>query len=112
MSDRARILAHADDQPAEWLRDLARHGQSVELIERIRSAAAALDECVEASNRKCSGVFVLKGTRFPLAQLFAELADGKNIRSIAKGFGLNQDQMNTLLHALAVCLDVPAANNE
>ncbi|HVA48662.1 MAG TPA: DUF433 domain-containing protein [Pirellulales bacterium] len=67
--------------------------------------------CVEANSRKCSGVFVLKGTRFPLSQLFGELAEGRSVRSIAKGFDLDEEQMSTFLHALAVCLDARVAHD-
>ena len=111
MSDASKVLVQPLDLPAEWMRDLARNAQSTEFIDGIKRAAVAIDGCAEASKRKCSGVFVLKGTRFPLSQLFAELADGKSIQAIAKSFELDRDQMSTLLHAMAVCLDVPVADD-
>lgn len=107
MSEESKFPIPAIDLPADWMRDRARSVQHAEFIDAIKQAAEAIDARVEATGRKCGGVFVLKGTRFPLSQLFAELADGKSIQAIAKGFELDRDQMVALLHALAVCLDVP-----
>ncbi|HEV3006843.1 MAG TPA: DUF433 domain-containing protein [Pirellulales bacterium] len=62
----------------------------------------------EVRSGKCGGIPVLKGTRFTVAQLFAELAEGESIDSLANEFDLDRAQLSTLLHALAVRVDVPA----
>jgi hypothetical protein len=55
MSDESKFVTPAVDLPAEWLRELARSAQHAEFIEEIKRAAEAIDGCVEATKRKCSG---------------------------------------------------------
>lgn len=80
------------------------------LSSRFFRALQTIEDSLEANRKKCSGVLILKGTRFPLSQLFAELADGKSIKSIARSFDLDREQMSNFLHAIAVRLDVPVSN--
>jgi uncharacterized protein (DUF433 family) len=77
------------------------------LAERARWAACVLRNCVEVDPKKRSGVPVLKGTRFTVAQLFAELADGRSIAEIADSFELDVEIIKQLLQGFATHLDRP-----
>ncbi len=77
------------------------------LAERTAWAAAILRECVEIDPTKRSGVPILRGTRFTVAQVFAELADGQSIDQIAESFDLDVETLKQLLHGFATNLDRP-----
>ena len=77
------------------------------LAERARWAASALRGSVEIDPTKRSGIPVLKGTRFTISQLFAELADGRSILEIAENFDLDLATMKQLLQGFATHLDRP-----
>ncbi len=81
--------------------------QEAWLAERMRWAASALRDCVEVNPNKRGGIPVLKGTRFTIAQLFAELADGRNVVDVAEAFELDLDSVKTLLQGLSTHLDRP-----
>jgi uncharacterized protein (DUF433 family) len=70
-------------------------------------AALALTHCVEVHPKRLGGVPTLKGTRFPIAQVLSQLADGDSIDDLAENFDLDREQLSTLLHALAACLNRP-----
>jgi len=71
-----------------------------------------LRNCVEFRAARCGGVPVLKGTRFPVAQVFAQLADGDSLAELAENFELEERQLCELLHALAAILNRPADAHE
>jgi len=48
-----------------------------------------------------SGVPVLKGTRFPIAQILAELANDYSISEIAEDFNLDENKITGFLNNLA-----------
>jgi uncharacterized protein (DUF433 family) len=58
--------------------------------------------------RRC-GVPVVAGTRFPMARLLAELAEGRSVRRLAADFDLDAAALARALHGLAVALDRPMA---
>ena len=64
--------------------------------------------CVEMNADKRGGVPVLRGTRFTVAQLFAELADGRSIVELAADFELEIEPIRELLQELANYFDRPA----
>jgi uncharacterized protein (DUF433 family) len=74
-------------------------------LERIRFGLGALRDCIEVNANKRGGVPVLKGTRFTLAQLFAEMADGRSIGEIAEDFDLDFGQLKQFLEGVAIQLD-------
>lgn len=76
--------------------------------EKICNSIRAIDESVESKPQILAGTPVLKGTRFSIAQLFAELAEGESIDTIAADFELNRESLSAILHSLAVCLEQPA----
>ena len=77
------------------------------MAERTAWAAAVLREFVEIDPTKRSGVPILRGTRFTVAQVFAELADGQSIDQIAENFDLDIEALKQLLHGFATNLDRP-----
>lgn len=77
------------------------------LEQRLRLASAELRDCVEISPLKLGGVPVLRGTRFPIAQVLSHLADGDSVDDIAENFELDHEQLSKLLHVLFAYLDRP-----
>ncbi len=78
------------------------------MAERSRQAMNMLHETVDIDQDLMKGVPVLKGTRFPISQLLAEIAEGRSVDQIAKAFRLNLELIKDLLHGLALHLDRPA----
>jgi uncharacterized protein (DUF433 family) len=81
----------------------------LEFARRAREAMVALQECVEVSPEVLGGVPVLRGTRFSVPQLFAELADSSGLAELADDFELDPALLQRFLHALAVYLDKPVS---
>ena len=79
-----------------------------ELTSRTANAVLLLKDCVEVNPQKRSGVPVLKGTRFTVAQLLAEIAEGRSVAEIAEDFDVDKALIQRLLEGLALCLDGPA----
>ena len=77
------------------------------LAERSQWATSVLRDSVEVDPNKRSGVPVLKGTRFTIAQLFAEIAEGRSIVEIAEDFELDLDTIKSLLQGFSTHLDHP-----
>ena len=74
---------------------------------------AALDwsQCpaVESVPGKVSGAWVLKGTRMPVATIFANLEAGANIDDIVQWYdGLDREQVKAVIEFAARSLEVPA----
>jgi uncharacterized protein (DUF433 family) len=87
--------AAASDTEAEWL------------AERTKHAILMIRDCVEVNPNKRGGVPVLKGTRFTVAQLFAELGEGRSLGEIAEDFELDPTMMKKLMESFAIQLDRP-----
>lgn len=79
------------------------------LAERMLYASHVLRECVDVDPKRRGGIPVLKGTRFTLAQLLAELADGRSLPCIAEDFELDLQILEQFMRGLSICLDRPAA---
>jgi uncharacterized protein (DUF433 family) len=79
------------------------------LAERAKHALLMLRECVEVDPGKHGGIPVLRGTRFPVAQVFAEMSEGISIVELAADFDLDVEVLKQLLEALAINLDRPFA---
>jgi uncharacterized protein (DUF433 family) len=75
------------------------------IVERLRRAAIMLRDVIEINERRRGGIPVLAGTRFTIAQVLGELADGRNVKEIAELFELDLDQIVTLLQGLSIHLD-------
>jgi uncharacterized protein (DUF433 family) len=72
---------------------------------RMTFAAHLLKELVEIDQNIAGGAPVLAGTRFKIARLLAELADGMSISKMAREFRLDKQQIAELLRGLAIYLD-------
>lgn len=77
------------------------------LAEQSRYALQLLRQCVERDPGKHSGVAVLRGTRFTIAQLFAEMSEGRGILEIAEAYRLDKEQLRELLEGLSMHFDQP-----
>ncbi len=67
------------------------------VAERMRYATLTLWRHVEMDPEKRAGVPVLRGTRFTVAQLLAELAEDRRMSEIASAFRLDKDQLQQVL---------------
>jgi uncharacterized protein (DUF433 family) len=74
---------------------------------RLTFAGAIFNELVEAHPRKAGGRPVLAGTRFKVAQIIGELADGKSVGKLAREFNLDKEKIVQLLRGMAIKLDRP-----
>ena len=90
----------SEDSPAHPIR------LADEVVADLR-AALALAECAEVDPKRLGGVPTLRGTRFPVAQVLSQIADGDSIDDLAENFDLDREQLSMLLHALAACLNRP-----
>ena len=75
------------------------------LGERARFALTMLRDCTEVNPEKRGGVPVLKGTRFTLAQLLAEIAEGRNVQELSEDFELDLETIKQFLEGLSICFD-------
>ena len=63
---------------------------------------------VESVPGKLSGAWVFRGTRLPVAAVFANLEDGLTVDEIVKMFdGLKREQVNAVLEFAAQSLAAP-----
>ena len=62
-------------------------------------------EAVDLNARIRSGHPVLKGTRIPISQILAELADEGSIDALAEDMDLDKDMLKKLLNGLATAFD-------
>jgi len=77
------------------------------LAERAKHALLLLRESVEVNPGKHGGIPVLRGTRFTVSQLFAEMSEGRGIIDIAADFELDPDLLRKLLEGFSVHFDRP-----
>ncbi len=77
-------------------------------IANLLNSVEAWDTCVETRTDKCGGVPVLRGTRFTIAQILAELAESGSVTDLAENFDLNPDDVSKALHALSAALNRPS----
>lgn len=77
------------------------------LVGRRALALSTIHECVEINPEKLSGTPVFRGTRFSIAQFFAELADSDAVKEVATNYDLDEHVLSTFLHAFALYLNKP-----
>ena len=77
------------------------------IAERVRSALVYLREATEIDPRKLGGIPVVAGTRFSIAQLLAEIAEGQSINEITDDFELDTSKVEQILRSLSIYLDRP-----
>ncbi len=64
-----------------------------------------LPNCIEVSPDKRSGIPVLKGTRLPVAQIIAELAENQRLSKIVEDYELDEDLLVQLLQEISIHLN-------
>lgn len=70
--------------------------------ERLRQKARRMNtNNIWTDKQRMGGKPCIKNTRFTIAQLLAELADGKNAKEIAKDFNIDLKSIEETLHELA-----------
>lgn len=75
--------------------------------ERLRFAVSVLRESVTVDPDIRGGVPVLKGTRIPVSQILAEIADDASVSEIAQDLDLDAELLVKLLEGMAIHLDRP-----
>jgi uncharacterized protein (DUF433 family) len=86
------------------LRDLRfelKHGWSPNIFWRWRHNTKPAS-AIWTHPLRCGGLPCLRGTRFTIAQVLAELADGRRIDELADSFDLDVDMLEALLRELAL----------
>jgi uncharacterized protein (DUF433 family) len=74
---------------------------------RLHFAAMILRDSVEIDPAIRGGVPVLKGTRIPVSQILAEIAEDFSISEIADDFNLDFDILVNLFEGMSIHLDRP-----
>ena len=103
----------SDRASAEWYGGLFHHhGESrsvrqERLAYRMFRAAQMIVEAVEVDEDRCGGIPVIRGTRFTVAQMIAQIADGDSVAVLADEFDLNKEDVVKCLHAISIALDRP-----
>lgn len=112
--------APKSNKPRRWLDERecdsgCKHGYSKRvatpeehLAYRLLYANMLLPECVEVNPNKRGGIPVLRGTRFTVAQILAEISDGRSVHDLCKAFDLDEELVVHFLQALSIYLDRPA----
>ncbi len=76
-------------------------------VEKFRLATLMMKECVEIDPETRSGVPLLRGTRFPVSRILADLADGLDVKEIADDYDLDLVLIMKLLDGMAAYLGRP-----
>ncbi len=71
----------------------------------IREYDRFFNDAIEVNPNRCGGSPTVKGTRFTIAQLLAELAEGQSYKEIAKNFNIDSTSIQNALNALAIQFD-------
>jgi uncharacterized protein (DUF433 family) len=79
------------------------------MVKRLRCARQMLGDTVHVDPDTLGGVMVIQGTRFPVARVFAEIADNLRLSEIAEDFDLDGEVLRTLIEGIAICFDRPIA---
>jgi uncharacterized protein (DUF433 family) len=76
-------------------------------LERLTHAREALRHCVDFDPDRYGGAAVIAGTRFPVSQVLAELAEGASIVDLAEDLSLDRAKLSQVLSVLSAYLDRP-----
>ena len=74
---------------------------------RLARAVESMQQHLDIDPARRSGVPVVKNTRFTVAQLLAQLADGDSIYDLEENFELDKNTLSCILHAFSAILDQP-----
>ena len=103
--------------PEDWIRRKPPKGVHIadldeSILDRLRAALRMLSLSVDVDPDIRSGVPVLKGTRFPVSHLLAELADDQDVSEIADAWDLDSEVIKKVLRGLSISLDRPFATKQ
>jgi uncharacterized protein (DUF433 family) len=83
------------------------------VIETLFSTCSILCEFVEVDRDRCSGEPVLRGTRFPVSRLLAEVAEGKDsLSTIAEEYDLDKKKVLAFFEVLSLFWGTPLAEKQ
>lgn len=74
---------------------------------RLWVSSVMLQECVSVDSKIRGGIPVLAGTRMTIAQLLAEVADGRSLSDISDSFDLDFEHLQKLFEGMAIQFDRP-----
>ncbi len=77
------------------------------LAYRAQEATRLLVDSVEINKSKRGGVPVVRGTRFSVAQVLAELAEDHRVSEISSEYEMDLQRLRDILNGLALHLDKP-----
>jgi len=78
---------------------------STQLKQRLEYGLRELSDVVEIHHEIRGGVPVLKGSRIPVAKIFAELGEDMTLTEIAEDYNINIQQLKVFIEGLAILLD-------
>jgi uncharacterized protein (DUF433 family) len=73
-------------------------------LDRKLEGYRLLLDATESDKDKCGGRLLIKGTRFPVSKLLAELAEDE---TVSGDFDLDQDLVAKILNGLALIFEYP-----
>ena len=77
------------------------------IAERLRFSVMMLQDSVDISSEIRGGVPVIKGTRVPVSQVLAEIADDASVTEIADDLDLNPELIRKFIEFISINLDRP-----
>lgn len=85
---------------------------SVWIVDRVRYASECIATSVSVDRSIRSGLPVFTGTRVPVSQVIAEIADGESIFDVAEDLEIDQAVLQEFFRGLSAALDVPIGLSE
>ena len=77
------------------------------IADRMNYAISLLSSSVEVDSDIRSGIPVFRGTRVPVSQVLAEIADGSTVDEIADDLDIDADAIRGFIECISVVVDRP-----
>lgn len=105
---RSREVAGMPERSTDLNALTAGHIRREELVvQSLRHALRVLRDTVEINRKKRGGVPVLHGTRVPIAQVFAEVAEDARISELSRELDLDVDLVRRFFEGVALYFERP-----
>jgi uncharacterized protein (DUF433 family) len=75
------------------------------VVIRLESAIRDMRSCIDIDPMRAGGKPVLKGTRFTVAQVISQIAEGDTVDDLTENFRLDGGIIRCFLRALSVAFD-------